>query len=94
MLAVLSNIRIQQLHQSGSPTLSEMVRHNDCRAELYRTYRGIVEYARENGTPPRSLEELVGKYTSRLPTNPATGAPLAYSTDGKGFRLRCGANPR
>jgi len=62
---------------------------NTCNAVLYRTYWKVVAYIRAEGHPPTTLEQMLGKYLEKLPTDPVKGKPLVYSTDGTKFDLRC-----
>lgn len=79
----------RQAPAPGTPIASLMIAGNDCRAELYTTYRGIVRYERANGRPPKALGELVGGYLDRLPADPKTGQGLVYASDGLRFSLLC-----
>lgn len=91
VVLLLVQFRISQ-HQAptiGTPLASPLIAGNDCRAELYTTYRGIVRYERANGRPPLALGELVGRYLDRLPADPKTGQSLVYASDGLRFSLRC-----
>lgn len=92
---LLFQIRVSQQQAAvGTPLLSHLIYGNDCRAVMYATYRGIVRYERENGKPPKALDELLGKYLDRLPADPATGRSLVYSSDGMRFSLGCPENAR
>jgi hypothetical protein len=62
---------------------------NSCSAIVNRTYWKIVAYMRAEGHPPGQLEDLVPKYLEKTPLDPGTGKPLAYSTDGSRFQVRC-----
>jgi len=62
---------------------------NSCGAVVNGTYWTIVAYVRAEGHPPARLEELVPKYIEKTPSDPGTGKPLSYSTDGSRFQVRC-----
>jgi hypothetical protein len=62
---------------------------NSCSAVVNSTYWKIVAYMRAEGHPPRQLEDLVPKYLEKTPSDPGTGKPLSYSTDGSHFQVRC-----
>lgn len=62
----------------------------NCETVRHRTYWKVVAYMRDEGHPPASFEQMLGKYIDKLPTDPATGKTLLYSTDGvQRFELRC-----
>jgi len=61
----------------------------DCSTVARRTSWKIVAYLNDVGHPPETLEVMLGKYLHKLPTDPVTGKPLVYSTDGKRFDLHC-----
>jgi hypothetical protein len=62
---------------------------NSCSAVVNSTYWKIVAYLRTEGHPPGRLDDLVPKYLDKSPSDPGTGKPLSYSTDGTRFQVRC-----
>lgn len=72
-------------------TTRDLFPKNDCNAALYRAYWRIVAFWKDQGSPPASLDQLLGKYFQELPLDPVSGKPLEYSTDGRRFELRCPA---
>jgi hypothetical protein len=60
-----------------------------CHAAINRAYWKVVAYVSDHGHPPQKLEDLMDSYTEQLPSDPVTGKPLVYSTDGDRFTLRC-----
>lgn len=70
-------------------TTRDLFPKNDCNAALYRAYWKIVAFWKDQGSPPASLDQLLGKYFQELPVDPVSGKPLEYSTDGRRFELRC-----
>lgn len=62
---------------------------NSCVSKVHDTYWQIVAYVRDNGHPPGTLNDLVGKYVDKVPLDPETGKPLVYSPSGEGFDLSC-----
>lgn len=72
------------------PELNRLLVRNDCRGEIYRTYRKIAAYADDHGgRPPDSLAELVGPYSAVVPADPVTSRPLFYAKEGARLVLRC-----
>jgi hypothetical protein len=83
------------------PTIAPTVVHksrfadNTCNAVRYQAYWKIVAFLRDNGRPPASLDEMLGKYIDKLPMDPVTGKQLLYSTDGaERFELKCPGSTR
>jgi hypothetical protein len=69
---------------------NRLLTQNDCRGEMYRTYRALVTFRQQTGKMPKDLVELVGKgLLPRAPIDPATKKPLVYSSDGTRFTLHC-----
>jgi hypothetical protein len=89
LLIVQLRISHQQRTATGSRSMSRPVSVGDCRSVLYDTYRGVVAYMHDQGHPPGTLSELIGKYAERLPSDPRTRQSLLYSSDGRRFSLRC-----
>lgn len=56
--------------------------------QLLRLQLAIVDHmTHSRGEPPNSLNDLIPKYFTSIPTNPATGKPYEYERDGKRYRL-------
>lgn len=77
----------------AAPTTARELPVNTCAGMVHRTYWQVVAYLRDHGHPPEALNDLVGKYADKVPVDPRTGQPLAYSTDGERFELRCPGAP-
>ncbi len=61
-----------------------------CNAVLHKTYWKVVAYLRDQGHPPKDFQQMLGKYLEKLPTDPASGKQLLYTTDGEQrFDVRC-----
>ena len=75
--------------QTATPQRANVVIRNDCPGTAYRTYWKVVQYMKDHGQPPANLGELIGKYVDKPPTDPVSGKPLRYTTDGKNFTVRC-----
>ena len=59
-----------------------------CRLEL-----ALKCYRSEKGKYPASLRELVPLYLEKIPPDPVTGKSVAYSSDGKDFKLSLAVSP-
>ena len=56
--------------------------------QLLRLQLAIVDHmTHSHGDPPNTLNDLIPKYFSAVPTNPATGKPYEYERDGRRYRL-------
>jgi hypothetical protein len=83
-----------QLEQQGDQA-TEKAAATNCETVRHRTYWKVVAYMRDEGHPPASFEQLLGKYIDKLPTDPVTGNELLYSTDGaQRFELQCPGSVR
>ena len=87
LLGVMYGRRHQQVTATARP--NSPVFADDCAAVAYKTYWKIAAYIRDQGRAPTTLNDLVGKYVEKLPTDPKSGKPLAYSTDGSRFDVHC-----
>jgi hypothetical protein len=83
-----------QLEQQAEQAAEKPAATN-CETVRHRTYWKVVAYMRDEGHPPASFEQLLGKYIDKLPTDPVTGNALLYSTDGvQRFELECPGSVR
>ena len=88
-LGVLQTTQSRQL-SSRRPQPNPLLHRNDCRGEIYRTYRKIVAYMEDHDRqPPDTLQDLVGRYSDIPPADPVTGKPLVYAKQGAKLVLRC-----
>lgn len=61
----------------------------NCSGAVNRAYWQVVAFLSQEGHPPANLDELLPKYAAKLPSDPFSGKPLEYATDGTHFTLRC-----
>jgi hypothetical protein len=74
----------------AAPEVTQKPPAKNCETVRHRTFWKVVAYVRDEGHPPASLDQMLGKYLDKLPTDPATGQRLGYSTDGaQHFELKC-----
>jgi hypothetical protein len=85
--------RAERDPDSGRAPQHRLASDPTCRGVRYRTFRALLSYRREHGRWPHSLAELLGRELRELPTDPATGLPLRYSSDGQRIVLQCPSPP-
>ena len=94
LIVLQAGIYLYLSHERGTPT-AKKIEHgslfsaNTCNAVLSKTYWQVVTFQRDQGHPPKDLEEMLGKYLDKLPSDPVTGKALEYSTSGERFELHC-----
>ena len=92
-LAILSRHQPGVVAKNAAPPRS-LFAPGTCNAIVFDTYWKVVHYIKDVDHPPASLNDLVPKYLDKLPSDPVTGEPLEYSSDGSRFNLNCpGARP-
>jgi type VI protein secretion system component VasF len=89
-LAVLAYMHRSEISAYTHAKQSKLISQDDCRAALYRTYRALVVYKKDNGRFPNELADLVSKnLLDRIPVDPASKLPLVYGSTGERFKLTC-----
>ena len=90
-LVILYTLERGQLTLRETPP-NRLLPETECPAEAYRTYWQVVAFLKDKGHPPAALGELIPDYAHKIPSDPKTGKPLDYRTDGKHFTVRCPKN--
>ena len=88
-LVLLTALYLRQEAVTAQRQIGSILPANSCNAAVNKTYWTIVAFVRAEGHPPAGLDDLVPKYLDKLPSDPVTGKPLSYSTDGTRFQVRC-----
>ena len=88
-LVLLTVLYLRQQTVTAQRKIESILPANSCSAVVNEAYWTIVAYLRTEGQPPATLDDLVPKYFDKVPSDPGTGKPLSYSTDGSRFQVRC-----